>query len=69
MTVPVRWLVEVLAAIVRLTVPFPVPLALPLIVIQPTSLVAVHAQLNDVDTENDPLPPAAPIDMDAGDSE
>jgi hypothetical protein len=38
-------------------------------VIQPTSLVAVQAQLNDVDTENDPLPPAAAIDMDAGDSE
>jgi hypothetical protein len=47
---------------VTFTVPLPVPLALPLVVIQLTSLVAVHAQPDDVLTENDPLPPAAAID-------
>ena len=53
----------------KLTVPLPVPLALPLVLIQLTLLVAVHPQPADAATENDPLPPAAPTDADAGESE
>ena len=57
-----------LAAMVTLTVPLPVPFALPLVLIQLTSLVAVHAHPIDVFTANDPLPPAAAMDWDAGES-
>ena len=44
-TVPVRCAVAGLAAMVRLTVPLPVPLAPPVTVIQAAPLAALHAQV------------------------
>lgn len=55
--VPVR-AGPVLAAAVKPTVPFPLPLAPLVIVIQPDPLSAVQAQLDVVATENVELPPA-----------
>jgi hypothetical protein len=54
--VPVR-AGPVFAAAVKPTVPFPVPVAPLVIVIQPASLSAVHAQPEVVATENVELPP------------
>ena len=41
--VPTRWAVDVFAVALKVTVPFPLPLAPPVTVSQPALLVAVHA--------------------------
>ena len=65
--VPVRGLVAGFAAILNVTVPLPDPLAPPVIVIQLTLLDVVQAQPVPAVIENDPLPPAAGAESDAGD--
>lgn len=62
--VPERGVDDVFAATVNDTVPLPEPP--PVTVIQPTPLVAVHEQPVPAAIENEPLPPAAGIDCDAG---
>ena len=64
--VPVRCVVAVLAATLNATVPLPVPVAVPVIVIQLTLLAAVHEHPPEAATANEPVPPADPIDCDAG---
>ncbi len=54
--VPVRWLVVVLAATVKLTVPLPVALLAEVIVIQLALLVAVQGQLLEAVTLTLPVP-------------
>ena len=56
----------VLAATLKVTVPFPVPLAPVDTVTQAALLVAVHAQLVVVVTATVPEPPAAANDCDVG---
>jgi hypothetical protein len=53
---------EVFAATVNATVPFPLPFAPDVIVIQLALFVAVHPQLEPAVTEMDPEPPLAPTD-------
>ena len=64
--VPVRCVVAELAATLKLTVPLPDPLAVPVTVIQLTLLVAVQAQPLPAVTENDPDAPDAATDCEAG---
>ena len=61
-SVPVRELVEVFAAAVKVTVPFPVPEPPLEIVSQVALLDAVHAQPAAVVTADDAEPPAATTD-------
>ena len=60
--VPVRPVVKVLAALVNVTVPAPVPLAPAVTVIQGALLTAVHAQPLPAVTLVLPAPPAVPTD-------
>jgi hypothetical protein len=64
--VPVRGVVAVVAAAVKLTDPLPVPLAPALIVSHATLLVADHAHPAPAVTPTVPLPPAAATDCDTG---
>jgi hypothetical protein len=68
-SVPVRFVPAVLAAAVKLTVPFPDPDAPAVIVNQLSLLVAVHEQPVGAVTDVEPVPPAAAIDSDVGESE
>jgi hypothetical protein len=52
----------VLAATLKATEPFPLPLPPEVIEIQDAPLLAVQAQLLPVDTPTDPLPPPAAIE-------
>ena len=63
-TVPVREEVDVFSAIERLTVPFPVPLAPPVTVIQPALDVAVQEQFEALRTFTAAVPPEFPSDAD-----
>lgn len=56
-SVPVRGLVDVFAAMLKLTAPLPVPLAPPVTVIQPALLVADQPQLEPAVTVVLPVPP------------
>ncbi len=67
--VPVSWLVVVLAATVKATVPFPVPLLPEVIVIQLALLVAVQLQPLEVVTPTLPVPPVEPNDWPVGEIE
>jgi hypothetical protein len=67
-SVPVRELVEVLAAMLKLTVPLPDPLAPAVTVIHAALLTAVHAQPVVVVTFVPPVPPAAATLEDVADS-
>ena len=55
--VPVRWLVSVLAATVKLTVSLPVPLTPDVMMIQGALLVAIHVQPPCAVTVTLPVPP------------
>ena len=69
-SVPVRGLVEVFAATVYATVPFPVPLPPLVTVIQDALLEAVQAQTEALAmTDTVPLPPTAVGELAVGDSE
>ena len=61
-SVPVRPVVDVFAADVKLTVPLPVPAAPAVTVIHAALLTAVHAHPVPAVTVVLPAPPAAPID-------
>ena len=63
-SVPVRGVVAVVAAAVKLTDPLPVPLAPALIVSHATLLVADHPHPAPAVTPTVPLPPAAATDCD-----
>ena len=65
-SVPLREVVEALAATVYETEPFPLPLALALIVIQASLLVALHPQPVPAVTVTVPDAPAATALVDAG---
>jgi hypothetical protein len=60
--VPVRGVVVVLAATLKVTVPLPEPLAPAVTVSQVALLVAVHAHPLDVVTVNEPVPPSDSTD-------
>jgi hypothetical protein len=65
--VPLRCDAFGLAVALKLTVPFPLPLAPLVIVSQDVSLLtAVHAQPAGADTAVDPVAPVAAIDCDVG---
>jgi hypothetical protein len=64
--VPVRDVVFVFAAALKLTVPLPVPPDDPVMVSQLFALDAVHEQFEPAVTPNDPEPPFAPTDPLAG---
>ena len=66
MIVPLRGVVVVFAATVNETVPLPDPLAVPVTVIHVTLLVALQAHPVPAVIENEPLPPDAGRDCDAG---
>ena len=68
-TVPVRALVVVLAAMEYPTLPLPLPLAPPVIVIQDALLVAVHAQPASEVTETEPVAADADTFVAAGEIE
>ena len=67
--VPVRDVVAEFAATLNVTVPFPDPLAPPVIVIHVALLAAVHAQPLPLVTVNEPVPPPATTDSDTGETE
>jgi hypothetical protein len=64
--VPVRDVVAVFAATVNETVPLPDPVAVPVRVIQLALVLAVQPHPAVVETVNEPVPPAAATDWDAG---
>jgi hypothetical protein len=68
-TVPVRWVVPVFAAIEYATVPEPLPLAPEVTVIQEAELEAVHAHPDVVDTDTDPVVAVDETDVALGEIE
>jgi hypothetical protein len=61
-TLALRGVVKVLAVAVSVTVPFPAPVAPPVMLSQPTLSLAVHAQPAPAATAADIVPPAAGTD-------
>jgi hypothetical protein len=64
--VPVRWVVAVLAATLKVTVPLPDPVAVPVTVSQLALLVAVHVQPAAAVTLTDPVLAVAGADCETG---
>ena len=67
-SVPVRALAAVFAAALKVTEPFPLPVAPAVTVIHDALLEAVHAQPVPTMTEALPLPPAATTDKPVGET-
>jgi hypothetical protein len=66
MIVPARDVVAVLGATLKVMIPFPVPLALPVMVIQLALLYELHEHPAPVVIVTEPVPPAAGTDCEVG---